>query len=56
MPTVFTLEGDGGDLGRHKGKQCKRVRNPRTGCSMTSCKGKNGRWRFQKGSKECPRR
>lgn len=55
MPSVFTLEGS------RRGRDCKTVRNPKTGCKMQLCYvGKSKRcrsgWKFMKGSSECPRK
>lgn len=53
MASVLTIEG-APDMGRRH-KRCKRVRNPRNGCSQLLChtgKGRTG-WSFMKGSSEC---
>ncbi len=59
MPSVMTMEG--AELGRHKGKRCKRVKmGKKRGCTIELCyvgksrKHKSG-WSFQKGTSRCGR-
>ena len=55
MSMVFTIQG----TDEPDGKRCKRVLNPRTGCSAVTCveeTRKGPRWRFQKRTTRCPRR
>jgi hypothetical protein len=55
MSMVFTISG----VDEPDGKRCKRVLNPRTGCSAVTCveeTSKGPRWRFQKRTTRCPNR
>lgn len=49
MPAVMTIDGPKG------GGRCKRVRMGKAGCTIETCRGSNGRWKFQKGTKRCGR-
>lgn len=50
----MTFEGHAMTIEGTKDK-CKRVRLGKTGCTIETCRGPKGRWRFQRGTKECPR-
>ena len=63
MPSVFTIQGaaEGAEGAGVDGAKCKRVKNPKTGCTTTLCfVGKSKKcpsgWRFMKGSSSCPKR
>jgi hypothetical protein len=53
MPTIYTIDGNSRRGGG--GKTCKRVRmgTGKRGCTIETCRGPRGRWKFQKGTMRC---